>query len=33
MAGGVANLIRVAAGSLPFIRRGQSLPDRTVTVD
>ena len=33
MAGGAANLIRAAAGSLPFIRRGQSLPDRTVTVD
>ena len=33
MAAGVANLIRAAAGSLPFVHRGQSLPDRTVTVD
>ncbi|MCE9514900.1 MAG: dehydratase [Mycobacterium sp.] len=33
MAGGVANLIRAAAGSLPFVRRGQSLPERTLTVD
>jgi acyl dehydratase len=33
MAGGMANLIRAAAGSLPFVPRGRSLPDRTVTVD
>jgi acyl dehydratase len=30
---GLANLARAAAGALPFVRRGDSLPQRTVTVD
>jgi acyl dehydratase len=30
---GLANLVRAAAGALPFIQRGDGLPDRTVTVD
>ena len=30
---GLRNLLRAAAGSLPFIPRGESLPDRTLTVD
>jgi acyl dehydratase len=30
---GVLNLLRAAAGSLPFIPRGESLPDRTLAVD
>lgn len=29
---GVLNLLRAAAGSLPFIPRGDTLPDRTITV-
>ena len=30
---GVRNLLRAAAGALPFIPRGDSLPDRTLHVD
>jgi acyl dehydratase len=30
---GLVNLVRAAAGALPFIQRGDGLPDRTVTVD
>ena len=30
MAGGLRNLIRAAAGALPFVHRGDALPDRTV---
>ena len=30
---GLRNLLRAAAGALPFIPRGDSLPDRTLTVD
>jgi acyl dehydratase len=30
---GLRNLLRAAAGSLPFIPRGESLPARTLTVD
>ncbi|MGH3677136.1 MAG: MaoC/PaaZ C-terminal domain-containing protein [Mycobacterium sp.] len=30
---GVRNVLRAAAGALPFIRRGDQLPDRTLTVD
>ena len=30
---GLRNLLRAAAGSLPFVPRGDSLPDRTLTVD
>ena len=30
---GLRNLVRAAAGALPFIPRGNSLPDRTLTVD
>jgi acyl dehydratase len=30
---GLANLARAAAGALPFVRRGDTLPDRTLTVD
>jgi acyl dehydratase len=30
---GLRNLVRAAAGALPFIPRGDSLPDRTLTVD
>jgi acyl dehydratase len=27
------NMVRAAAGALPFVRRGDTLPDRTITVD
>ncbi|HEX2402593.1 MAG TPA: MaoC/PaaZ C-terminal domain-containing protein [Mycobacterium sp.] len=30
---GLMNLVRAAAGALPFVPRGDSLPDRTLTVD
>jgi acyl dehydratase len=30
---GLVNLVRAAAGALPFIQRGDGLPNRTVTVD
>jgi acyl dehydratase len=30
---GLLNLVRAAAGALPFVPRGGGLPDRTVTVD
>ncbi len=30
---GLRNLLRAAAGALPFVPRGDSLPDRTLTVD
>jgi acyl dehydratase len=30
---GLLNLVRAAAGALPFVPRGDSLPDRTLTVD
>ncbi|WP_197375701.1 MaoC/PaaZ C-terminal domain-containing protein [Mycolicibacterium baixiangningiae] len=30
---GTRNLLRAAAGALPFVPRGESLPDRTLTVD
>lgn len=30
---GTRNLLRAAVGALPFVPRGQSLPDRTLTVD
>ena len=30
---GLMNLVRAAAGALPFVPRGDSLPDRTITVD
>jgi acyl dehydratase len=30
---GLKNLIRAAAGALPFVPRGDSLPDRTITVE
>lgn len=30
---GLANLARAAAGALPFVRRGDTLPERTLTVD
>lgn len=30
---GLANMLRAAAGSLPFIQRGDTLPSRTLTVD
>lgn len=30
---GLRNLVRAAAGALPFIPRGDSLPDRTLTVE
>jgi acyl dehydratase len=30
---GLRNLLRAAAGALPIIPRGDSLPDRTITVD
>ena len=33
MPNGLRNLVRAAAGALPFIQRGDGLPDRTVTVD
>ena len=33
MSGEVKNLLRAAAGSLPFIPRGDALPNRTLTVD
>ncbi|HTH87700.1 MaoC/PaaZ C-terminal domain-containing protein [Mycobacterium sp.] len=30
---GLMNLVRAAAGALPFVPRGEKLPDRTITVD
>lgn len=30
---GLTNLVRAAAGALPFVSRGDQLPDRTVTVE
>ncbi|HET9876007.1 MAG TPA: MaoC/PaaZ C-terminal domain-containing protein [Mycobacterium sp.] len=30
---GVKNLLRAAAGALPFIPRGETLPERTLTID
>jgi len=30
---GLMNLVRAAAGALPFVPRGDTLPDRTLTVD
>jgi acyl dehydratase len=30
---GLMNLVRAAAGALPFVPRGETLPDRTLTVD
>ena len=30
---GLKNLVRAAAGALPFVPRGDTLPDRTLTVD
>ncbi len=30
---GLMNMVRAAAGALPFVRRGDSLPDRTMMVD
>ena len=30
---GLMNLVRAAAGALPFVPRGDALPDRTLTVD
>ena len=30
---GLLNLVRAAAGALPFVPRGETLPDRTLTVD
>ena len=30
---GLMNLLRAAAGALPFVPRGDTLPDRTLTVD
>jgi len=30
---GLMNMVRAAAGALPFVRRGDTLPDRTITVD
>jgi len=30
---GLLNLVRAAAGALPFVPRGDTLPDRTLTVD
>jgi acyl dehydratase len=30
---GLMNLMRAAAGALPFVPRGDTLPDRTITVD
>jgi acyl dehydratase len=30
---GLKNMLRAAAGALPFVPRGSQLPDRTVTVD
>jgi acyl dehydratase len=30
---GVMNLVRAAAGALPFVPRGDTLPDRTLTVE
>ena len=32
-ASGLMNLVRAAAGALPFVPRGDTLPDRTLTVD
>ena len=31
--GGLRNMLRAAAGALPFIPRGDTLPDRTLSVD
>jgi hypothetical protein len=30
---GLMNMVRAAAGALPFVRRGDTLPDRMITVD
>jgi acyl dehydratase len=30
---GLMNMVRAAAGALPFVPRGDTLPDRTITVD
>ena len=30
---GLKNMLRAAAGALPFVPRSDSLPDRTLTVD
>ena len=30
---GLTNMVRAAAGALPFVRRGDTLADRTITVD
>jgi acyl dehydratase len=30
---GLMNMVRAAAGALPFVPRGEKLPDRTITVD
>jgi len=30
---GLMNLVRAAAGAIPFVPRGDTLPDRTITVD
>jgi acyl dehydratase len=30
---GLTNMVRAAAGALPFVRRGDTLPNRTITVD
>ena len=30
---GLKNMLRAAAGALPFVPRGDQLPERTVTVD
>jgi acyl dehydratase len=30
---GLMNMVRAAAGALPCVRRGDTLPDRTITVD
>src|SRR3954471_23449126 len=30
---GLMNLVRAAAGALPFVPRGDTLPDRTLTVE
>ncbi len=30
---GLMNLVRAAAGAIPFVQRGDTLPDRTITVD
>ncbi|HNM86904.1 MAG TPA: MaoC/PaaZ C-terminal domain-containing protein [Mycobacterium sp.] len=33
MSSSLSNMIRAAAGALPFVPRGDTLPDRTLTVD